>query len=138
VGFNAQKLIGPLFRPDANLIFHRRLAYAAIARISFLGCKLTSIHVHIVCLPSFHAIWAILCAAALGGFRPLCIPVALLSGLIIASTVRTGQHYFANVLAALISSALAIAFARACTRNINIVPRQLKPVESRRSVEATS
>jgi membrane-associated phospholipid phosphatase len=92
----------------------------------------------IVCFPSFHAIWAILCAVALWGFRPLRIPVALLSALIIASTVTTGWHYFTDVLAGFIIAAISIAFARACTRNVDVAPRQLEPVESRQSVEATS
>jgi hypothetical protein len=66
----------------------------------------------IVCFPSFHVIWAILCAAALWGFRPLRIPVALLSVMIIASTLTTGWHYFSDVLAGIVIAALSMAIAR--------------------------
>jgi len=66
----------------------------------------------IVCFPSFHVIWAILCAAALWGFRPLRLPVALLSVMIIASTLTTGWHYFSDVLAGIVIAALSMAIAR--------------------------
>jgi membrane-associated phospholipid phosphatase len=66
----------------------------------------------IVCFPSFHVIWAILCAAALWGFRPVRIPIALLSGLIIASTLTTGWHYFSDVLAGIVISILSIVIAK--------------------------
>ncbi len=66
----------------------------------------------VVCFPSFHVVWAILCAAALWGFRPLRIPVALLSVLIILSTLTTGWHYFADVIAGILIAAVALAIAR--------------------------
>ena len=73
----------------------------------------------LVCFPSFHVIWAILCADALWGFRPLRIPVMLLAALIIASTLTTGWHYFADVMAGLIIVGLSLAFAKFCTRNLD-------------------
>ncbi len=72
----------------------------------------------LVCFPSFHVIWAVLCAAALWGFRPLRIPVALLSGMIVVSTLTTGWHYFTDVLAGLVIAGLSLAFAKYCTRNV--------------------
>ena len=66
----------------------------------------------VVCFPSFHVIWAILCAAALWGFRPTRIPVALLSAMIVASTLTTGWHYFSDVLGGIAVAALSIAIAR--------------------------
>lgn len=65
----------------------------------------------IVCFPSFHVIWAILCARALWGFRFLRFPVILLSGMIILSTLTTGWHYFADVLAGAIVAALSISLS---------------------------
>jgi membrane-associated phospholipid phosphatase len=66
----------------------------------------------LVCFPSFHVVWAILCAAALWGFRPLRIPVAVLTVLIILSTMTTGWHYFCDVLAGLVIAVISLAIAR--------------------------
>lgn len=66
----------------------------------------------VVCFPSFHVVWAILCAAALWGVRPLRIPIALLSMLIIASTVTTGWHYFTDLLGGFALAALSMAIAK--------------------------
>ena len=69
----------------------------------------------IVCFPSFHVIWAIFCVAALWGFRFLRIPVSLLAGMIIISTVTTGWHYFIDVLGGIVIAGLSLAIAKACT-----------------------
>jgi hypothetical protein len=66
----------------------------------------------VVCFPSFHVVWAILCAAALWGFRPIRIPVALLSAMIIMSTLTTGWHYFSDVLGGIAVAAISMAVAR--------------------------
>jgi membrane-associated phospholipid phosphatase len=70
----------------------------------------------VVCFPSFHVIWAILGANALWCFKPLRIPVAILSTLIILSTMTSGWHYFVDVLAGLLVAAAAIAASRALSR----------------------
>ena len=67
----------------------------------------------IICFPSFHVIWAILSAAALWDYRFLRIPVALLSAMIIASTLTTGWHYFSDVLGGIAVAVLSLAVARA-------------------------
>jgi hypothetical protein len=66
----------------------------------------------VICFPSFHVVWAILCAAALWGFRPIRIPVALLSAMIIMSTLTTGWHYFSDVLGGIAVAAISMAVAR--------------------------
>jgi PAP2 superfamily len=66
----------------------------------------------IVCFPSFHVIWAILSARALWGFRFLRLPVGLLSGLMILSTITTGWHYFVDVLGGVFVASLSIALAQ--------------------------
>lgn len=70
----------------------------------------------VVCFPSFHVIWAILCAAALWGFRWLRIPVAVLAGMIILSTMTTGWHYFSDVLAGVVLAGFSVFLAKACTQ----------------------
>ena len=71
---------------------------------------------------------AIFCAAALWGFRLLRIPVALLSGMIVISTVTTGWHYVSDVAAGIAVACLSLAIAKACTDNNNSCRKQLEPV----------
>jgi hypothetical protein len=71
----------------------------------------------IICFPSFHVIWAIFCAAALWGFRFLRIPVALLSGMIVVSTVTTGWHYVSDVAAGIAVAFISLTVAKACSVN---------------------
>jgi membrane-associated phospholipid phosphatase len=66
----------------------------------------------IICFPSFHAIWAILCVAALWGYRFLRFPVALLVAMIVCSTVTTGWHYFTDVLGGVVIAALSLSAAQ--------------------------
>jgi hypothetical protein len=56
----------------------------------------------IVCLPSFHAFWAIVSAQALYSFRYLRYPAIVIAGLITISTVTTGWHYGVDVIAGLL------------------------------------
>ena len=70
----------------------------------------------VVCFPSFHVIWVLLCANSLWCFKLLRIPVAILSTLIILSTITGGWHYCVDVLAGLLVAAAAIAASRALSR----------------------
>lgn len=108
---------------------------------AFLAIRLPASYLYrasnegIICFPSFHVIWAILSTAALWTFRPLRIPVALLSGMIILSTMTTGWHYFTDVLGGIVVASISIAFARACTRSLNVAyqetesAQQVQPAE---------
>jgi membrane-associated phospholipid phosphatase len=70
----------------------------------------------VVCFPSFHVIWVLVCANSLWCFKLLRIPVAILSTLIILSTMTGGWHYFVDVLAGLLVAVAAIAASRALSR----------------------
>jgi membrane-associated phospholipid phosphatase len=72
----------------------------------------------VVCFPSFHVIWAILCAAALWTYKPLRVPVALVYGLIILSTMTTGWHYFIDVVAGAVVALLSLKASFLLTRNL--------------------
>jgi membrane-associated phospholipid phosphatase len=73
----------------------------------------------VVCFPSFHVVWAILFAAALWGFRWLRIPTALISGMVILSTITTGWHYFVDVLGGIILAIISILLAKGLTRRMD-------------------
>lgn len=70
----------------------------------------------VVCFPSFHVIWALLCVWALWSIRPLRIPALLLGALVIASTLTTAWHYFADIVAGFLVAAVTIAAAHALGR----------------------
>ena len=65
----------------------------------------------VICFPSFHVIWAMLCAYALWGFRWLRIPALLFSALIVFSTMTIGNHYLCDVLAGMVLGIAAIVIA---------------------------
>ncbi len=52
----------------------------------------------LITFPSFHTTWALLLAWGLRGSRFLFIPACLLNLAVVASTMTTGWHYFADVL----------------------------------------
>jgi hypothetical protein len=67
----------------------------------------------VVCFPSFHAIWAVLCGYAFSGFRRyIRIPVYVLAALMFLSTVTTGWHYVIDVLAGLLVAVVSLLIAR--------------------------
>jgi membrane-associated phospholipid phosphatase len=66
----------------------------------------------VVSFPSFHVIWAILAAASLSTFRAARIPAKVLCALVIASTMTTGWHYFADVLSGAAIAAASFYAAR--------------------------
>ena len=79
--------------------------------IALHGGSQTAAVVGIVCFPSFHAIWALLSAYSLWSIRILRIPACVLGALVVLSTVTTGWHYFADVVAGILVGALSIAVA---------------------------
>lgn len=66
----------------------------------------------VICFPSFHVMWAILCAQALGCFRRLRWPAWAVAALIVASTMTSGWHYLTDVLGGFALAAVALAAAR--------------------------
>ncbi len=79
----------------------------------------------IVCFPSFHVVWAVLSAWSLQSIKPLRIPSAIVCFLIIVSTMTTGWHYVADVLAGIAVAAVSIACANLVIRKPAIEPLQL-------------
>jgi membrane-associated phospholipid phosphatase len=67
----------------------------------------------LITFPSFHTILAVLAALALRRTRWLRWPAALLALLIVLSTITTGWHYVADVLAGLLVALLSFGTARA-------------------------
>ena len=101
--------------------------YHLPATPTMAACQLSLLHLRaagpyslqlygVVCFPSFHVIWVLLCANSLWCFKPLRIPVAILSTLIILSTMTGGWHYFVDVLSGLLVAAAAIAASKALSR----------------------
>jgi hypothetical protein len=72
----------------------------------------------VICFPSFHVIWAILCVQALWGFRFLRIPVSLFSALIVFSTLTTGNHYLCDVLAGIVLAVSAMVITEWLSRRL--------------------
>jgi membrane-associated phospholipid phosphatase len=70
----------------------------------------------LIAFPSFHAVLAVLAAAALWPVRYLRWPAAVLAALIVVSTVTTGWHYVTDVLAGLVVAAASLAVARGYLR----------------------
>jgi len=65
----------------------------------------------LITFPSFHTIWALLLAGAFIGSR-LFWPLALLNALVVFSTITTGMHYYADVLAGIAVTIVVIAATR--------------------------
>jgi hypothetical protein len=59
----------------------------------------------ILCFPSFHVIWAALSAWALWSVKPMRVLATAIAMLVVLSTVTTGWHYAADVIAGLIVAA---------------------------------
>lgn len=70
-----------------------------------------------ICLPSFHAIWAILSVQALWGFRYLRIPAFLFGTVIVFSTVTTGNHYVVDVIAGIVIALASMWIADRASRS---------------------
>jgi hypothetical protein len=119
--------IGPWYGYHVAATSHQIDCQSAI--LLFRGPEHRVTHMDaIICFPSFHAIWAIFCAAALWGFRLLRMPVALLSGMIVVSTVTTGWHYVSDVVAGVALACLSLVVANVCLQHGSSCSQQLKPV----------
>ena len=105
--------IGPWYGYHFAATAHQTQCQTAILSFRAPGHAISNINA-IICFPSFHVIWAIFCVAAFWGFRLLRIPVALLSAMIIVSTVTTGWHYFIDVLGGIVVAGLSLAIAHVC------------------------
>jgi membrane-associated phospholipid phosphatase len=77
----------------------------------------------LVTFPSFHTCLAIITAYAVRGIRFVALPVAILNGLVIVSTLPEGGHYLIDVIAGAIISVIAIIAARTRDRPRSIVPK---------------
>lgn len=84
--------------------------------------RLDPLHLGLISFPSFHAVLAVLSAIALGSVRRLKIPAWALAMLICISTVTTGWHYGADVLAGLGVALPSAWLARKCVSHLNSAP----------------
>jgi membrane-associated phospholipid phosphatase len=97
----------------------------AFCELPLLAMRLTGTYVvgsqeaGVVCFPSFHVVWAILFASALWGFRSLRIPTALVSGMVILSTMTTGWHYVVDVLGGILLAIISILLAKGLTQRMD-------------------
>lgn len=66
----------------------------------------------IISFPSFHVIWALIGAYAFKDKKYLYIPALFWAILIMVSTLTTGWHYLADVLAGTLLMVLALAFVK--------------------------
>lgn len=88
----------------------------------FLGLRAPGLYVlttqpaGIICFPSFHVVWAIVCGATLWCFRYFRPIIVLLCAMIVISTMTTGWHYFTDVLGGLVLSVISLLAAHALVR----------------------
>jgi hypothetical protein len=81
----------------------------------------------IVCLPSFHAFWAIVSAQALYAFRYLRYPAIAIAGLITMSTVTTGWHYGVDVIAGVLMVLICTILSNAVIHGrLRFTPRTIR------------
>ena len=117
----------PAIGPWQYFHFPPSQAQSAFCELPLLAMRLPGAYVlgsqeaGVVCFPSFHVAWAIFFAAALWGFRWLRIPVALVSGMVILSTMTTGWHYFVDVLGGLALAVISIVLAKRLTQRMETI-----------------
>jgi membrane-associated phospholipid phosphatase len=87
----------------------------------------------VVCFPSFHVIWAILCGRALWNFRVARIPLTVLCGMIVASTLTTGWHYLTDVVAGVVIAAFTLLLAEIVCRRLEESPQSVTRLTSQYS-----
>jgi hypothetical protein len=88
------------------------------------GLKFNQIHQHIqpttnegglIALPSFHAIWAILCVHLLKEWKILYFILGVINTLLISSCVLLGWHYCMDILGSIILLFICYYFLGKCT-----------------------
>lgn len=62
----------------------------------------------VITFPSFHVVWAVLCAASFWTIRWLRVLACLLAALICVSTLTTGWHYFTDLLGGLLVASVSL------------------------------
>jgi hypothetical protein len=88
----------------------------------FLTLRTGGVHVltpddkGIICFPSFHVLLAILSCIALCSIKTLRIPAIVVTACVVISTLTTGWHYIADVLAGLTLAVAAVLVAKAYSR----------------------
>lgn len=107
--------VGPWFAYHTTATPGQKMVEVALQALRQPGpCTLGN--TAIICIPSFHVIWAVLCGYSLWHFRRIRIPALLVSALFVFSTLATGWHYFIDLIAggavAATAILLAIAFVR--------------------------
>jgi membrane-associated phospholipid phosphatase len=113
--FSLVPAVGPWMTEQFAATAAQQVCEKAIVALHASATAVSPDTAALVTFPSFHVIWAVLSGRALWSVRLLRIPAAVLSGLIVLSTVTTGWHYASDVLAGIIVAALGIWLA---------VPRQ--------------
>jgi hypothetical protein len=86
--------------------------FAGTARQKAVETGMAALQTASICFPSFHAIWAVFAVWSLWHIKPLRIPFAILTFLVVVSTVTTGWHYVVDTLAGIIFAPVALACAR--------------------------
>ncbi|MBI3552189.1 MAG: phosphatase PAP2 family protein [Elusimicrobia bacterium] len=107
----ASILPGELFSPEQRLTslkFHQVHHFQEV----------TTLMGGMVALPSFHAVWAILLTYAAAADRRLFVPVALLNGLVVLSTLLLGWHFLVDIAASALLCAASLLAAEATHRRL--------------------
>ncbi|MGB9078653.1 MAG: phosphatase PAP2 family protein [Terracidiphilus sp.] len=81
----------------------------------------------VMCFPSFHVIWPILCSRSLFVFRWLRIPAILLSISIALSTMTTGWHYGCDVTAGIVIAFTSIILVERIVAQMPTIRSEFQP-----------
>lgn len=66
----------------------------------------------LIAFPSFHVVWALICAYVLRKKWWAFVPIAFVNLMAIVATVMLGWHYFVDVIAAFLLAVLGVWFAK--------------------------
>lgn len=115
--FSLFPAIGPWCGSQIEPNLQQRAAEAMVVLIREPGIYLYRYPLGVICFPSFHVIWAMLCGQAFWGFRLLRIPATLFAVIIVLSTLTTGNHYFVDVIAGILVAVAAIMIANRISKS---------------------